>query len=70
MIVQLWQKHKAAVGECEVSQKEFTGPKKLQFLEMLMAVLAFFQEKSKIDIICIVLFLQHVQCLCHFSEIF
>jgi hypothetical protein len=24
----IWQKHKAAINECEASHKEFTGPRK------------------------------------------
>jgi len=48
--IQLWWKHKAAIGGCEVSRKKFTGPKKGRFPETDDAVFMFFHERRKIGL--------------------
>jgi hypothetical protein len=54
----LWWKLKAGISKYKV-WKKFTGPKKGQFPET-DAVFMVFQERCKMGIKCIVLFLWHV----------
>jgi transposase-like protein len=34
--LRLWQKHKAAISGCETSRRKFNGPKKDNFLKLMM----------------------------------
>jgi hypothetical protein len=43
--IQLWQKHKAVISECEASLRKCSGPKKGHFPEIDDAVFMFFQER-------------------------
>jgi hypothetical protein len=45
--IRLWQKHKAAISECEASRRIFTGLKKGRFPEIDDAVFTCFQERRK-----------------------
>jgi transposase-like protein len=40
--VRLWQTHKAATSGCEASRRKFTGPKKDDFLKLMMQSSRFF----------------------------
>jgi hypothetical protein len=65
----VWQKQKAAISECEASQKTFTWPKKGQFLKLMMRSLRFFQEMQDRNIKSITFFLWCIQWIYHFSKI-
>jgi hypothetical protein len=44
---QLWRKQKVEISGCKGSWRKLSGPKKGQFLETVIAVFTFLQERRK-----------------------
>jgi hypothetical protein len=47
--VRLWRKHNAAISGCEASRRKFAGPKKDNFLKLMMQCSHFFKRDSRLD---------------------
>jgi hypothetical protein len=54
--VQLWQKHKAAISGCEASRRKFTGPKKDNFLKLMMRSSRFCKREARLNYLLVMIY--------------